>query len=289
MPRVSVLMPARNSAPTVRAALTSTLRALPHDSEVVVWDDASSDDTAEVVHRVRDSRVRLMTAERPLGVAGALNALLDASDSEFVARMDADDVSFPWRFSRQLSVATGRRVNTFGAVVVFGRGVIPRPSSTTSMSAKAWSLALLYGNPGAHSSFFGLRSDLQSVGGYRRCLAEDYDLWLRMAAIGCRTERLAAPLIGLRQHAAQVTRTTDWHSAASRQTEWHDSYTELVCRLFAGSLNDSWVAALQEAPTPWDKAGLVSERIDRATSDLSGLDRRALRKMRRRSQLQLGL
>lgn len=101
MPRLSVIMPARNAAVHIRTALTSTLRALPPDAELVVLDDASDDDTEQILHEVPDSRLRVIRSESNLGVAESLNRLLDATDSQYVARMDADDVCFPWRFRVQ--------------------------------------------------------------------------------------------------------------------------------------------------------------------------------------------
>lgn len=101
MPRLSVLMPVYNSAATLPAAVKSTLRALPEDSELVILDDGSTDRTLALAQGFTDQRVRVLSQSNA-GVAAALNALLSASDSEFIARMDADDIVLPGRFGRQL-------------------------------------------------------------------------------------------------------------------------------------------------------------------------------------------
>src|SRR4051794_10401516 len=101
MPRLSVIVPAFNAAGTIASAIRSTTRALPRDAEVVVLDDGSADGTADAVRALDDARVRVIS--RPnRGVAVTLNDLLDATDSELVARMDADDLVLPGRFVRQL-------------------------------------------------------------------------------------------------------------------------------------------------------------------------------------------
>jgi glycosyltransferase involved in cell wall biosynthesis len=70
VPRLSVLVPARNAADTIESALRSTLRALPDDAEVLVLDDASSDRTPELVRGIGDRRVKLTVAPENLGSPG---------------------------------------------------------------------------------------------------------------------------------------------------------------------------------------------------------------------------
>lgn len=209
MPRLTVVMPALNAADTIGLSLKSTLRAAPKDAEVVVWDDGSWDGTAALVDSISDRRVKLLQSSSSVGGGVARREVMKATDSEYVACMDADDYCFPWRFQRQL-MALRRSDVCFGAVVKFGAGS-PRPSLPLSMNAVESRAALLLHNPFSHPTMAARRAELERAGGYsamRR--AQDYEFWLRCAAQGSRVVRLALPLIGYRQSESQVSRATDY-------------------------------------------------------------------------------
>src|SRR5690606_28928335 len=139
------LMPAYNAASTITAAVRSTLRDLPQDAELVVLDDGSDDGTADAAQAAGDSRVRVISRQNA-GVAASLNELLAATDSELIARMDADDLVLRGRFRRQMrSVAQGADV-VFTTVLTWGDGrpALPRMNP---ISAEAFPLHLLLTNP----------------------------------------------------------------------------------------------------------------------------------------------
>src|SRR5512135_1549082 len=102
MPRVVVLLPARDAAATVRAAVVSILRQTERDLRVVCVDDGSRDGTAAVLAGLaeRDRRVEVVSGPGE-GIARALNRGLARCDAELVARMDADDVAHPERLAAQ--------------------------------------------------------------------------------------------------------------------------------------------------------------------------------------------
>lgn len=220
MPKLSVLLPARNAASTLVTAIRSTLLAMPRDSELVVFDDGSTDSTPEVLEAFSDKRLRTISGSNPggSGVAAALNTLIEKTDSEIIARMDADDITLPHRFwlqQRQIT-SSGAKVE-FGNVVHFGAGFpIPRPSRPVGISITAMPLALLISNPVAHSTMFALREHIENAGGYRPGPAEDYELWLRLATARIPIHRGATPVLAYRHHAAQVTANTAWLSKARR-------------------------------------------------------------------------
>ncbi|HEY3354935.1 MAG TPA: glycosyltransferase, partial [Polyangia bacterium] len=102
MPRVAVLMPARDAAGTVRAAARSILRQTERDLALVVVDDGSADGTAEVLARLAERDPRVILVRGPgEGIARALQRGLARCDAEVVARMDADDLAHPRRLALQ--------------------------------------------------------------------------------------------------------------------------------------------------------------------------------------------
>lgn len=229
MPRLAVLLPAYNAEATLRTALESTLRALPRDAGIMVLDDGSSDGTAQLASSFEDPRIRVHT--RPNGgVASALNEMLQLTDSEFVARMDADDVVLPGRFRHQLRALVGDADAVFTTVVQWGLGVsgIPRPAG---IAAEDFEYHLLLTNPVAHSTLLARREAIERVGGYRELPTEDYDLWLRMAVDGARLRRLAVPGLAYRVHPGQITASAQWRRSSWQDPRIAEAYTALSRRL----------------------------------------------------------
>ncbi|MBQ3738534.1 MAG: glycosyltransferase family 2 protein [Bacteroidales bacterium] len=95
MPRVTVLMPTYNVAPWVDEAIQSVLNQTYKDFDLLVVDDASSDDTLAHVRAIDDPRIRIAAFPNNVGLADNLNRGLDLIDTELVARMDGDDVAEP--------------------------------------------------------------------------------------------------------------------------------------------------------------------------------------------------
>jgi glycosyltransferase involved in cell wall biosynthesis len=276
-------MPARNAAKTIAASLRSTLRALPTDAELLVLDDASSDRTAEIASATGDARVKVFRSSAPSGVAGALNVLLMEARGDFVARMDADDIVLPRRFEFQLTQFRSALDIIFGGVVHFGTRVrIPYPSPPLALSPSAFPSALLIGNPVAHSTMMARRNLLLELGGYRQCLAEDYDLWLRAAARGVQISRLALPVVALRRHAEQVTANEGWAVRASSEPEWQESYAALAVATGQFAADPTLLVKVNASTTLESKRALLLPGIMDAMKGFGARDALAMRILMRR-------
>ncbi len=106
-PVVSVVLPAYNAAGTLDRAIAS-IRGQHFDAwELLVIDDGSTDRTRALVeeHVAADARIKLM-AQPHAGLVSALNAGLAVAAGEFVARMDADDESYPSGWANRLDFCT---------------------------------------------------------------------------------------------------------------------------------------------------------------------------------------
>ncbi|QAT41917.1 glycosyltransferase [Aminipila luticellarii] len=101
MPKISVVMPTYNAEKYLREAVKSILDQTFSDFEFLVIDDKSSDKTLEILESYSDERIQVVTGPC-CGIAAALNTGLDLAKGEYIARMDADDISFPERFERQV-------------------------------------------------------------------------------------------------------------------------------------------------------------------------------------------
>ena len=95
MPRLTVLMPTYNVAPWVEESIRSVLNQTYRDFELLVVDDASTDQTLDVVRTIHDPRIRIAAFPNNVGLAENLNRGLDIIDTDLVARMDGDDIAEP--------------------------------------------------------------------------------------------------------------------------------------------------------------------------------------------------
>lgn len=103
-PRISIIMPAYNSAATIGAALASVVAQTFTDWEALIVDDGSTDPLASALAGfAADPRIRLLRLAQNSGVCAARNAGLDAACGEFVAFLDADDAWLPEKLAWQLA------------------------------------------------------------------------------------------------------------------------------------------------------------------------------------------
>ena len=111
-------MPAYNAEKYINEAIDSILAQTFTDFEFIIIDDGSTDSTCAIVESYSDSRIRFFKNEHNLGVAATLNRGLDLARGEYIARMDADDISLPTRFEKQAAY-----MDSHPDVVVCGTGV----------------------------------------------------------------------------------------------------------------------------------------------------------------------
>jgi glycosyltransferase involved in cell wall biosynthesis len=209
VPLVSVLLAVHNDARFLREAIDSVLRQTLGDLELLVIDDASTDETSSVLAQVDDPRLVVLRNEAQAGLAASLNRGLDQAGGAYVARLDADDVALPGRLRQQVERL---RADTHTAVVgsavadLDERGrrgrthVLPR-------GARALRWHALFSSPFFHPTVLVDRETLEAHGlRYDPSFleSEDYDLWTRLFAFAD-GDNLREPLVLKRVHAAQAS------------------------------------------------------------------------------------
>ena len=214
-PRVSVVLPFRDAAATLPAALDSIEAQTLRDWEGLLIDDGSRDESAAIARErsAADPRWRVLSAGG--GIVDALNVGVAAARTPLIARMDADDISLPARLAKQLAAfdadpsltVVSCRVEAFpDADVTDGmRRYVEWLNSL--VSADAIRDALFVESPIAHPSV-AMRTDaVRIAGGYRAFDGpEDYDLWLRLLLDGGRAAKVPEVLLRWRESPHRLSR-----------------------------------------------------------------------------------
>lgn len=177
-------MPVHNALPHLDEAVDSILKQTFADFEFIILDDASTDGSRERLEHwaSRDPRIRLLHVDENLGPVRSSNMVAQAARAEFVARMDADDISYPDRFREQLDVLMDNpRAGVVGGLcdMIDAAGKVLRPPEGWRISRRSPFV------PFAHGAMMYRRAVFDRIGGYRDECAfwEDQDLVVRMAAV----------------------------------------------------------------------------------------------------------
>lgn len=225
VPLLSILLPVRNEAEYLPQALASLRRQTYTDWELVAVDDGSTDATPQILAAAAglDRRIRIVNSAG-CGLVPALNAGLCVCRAPLVARMDGDDIAHPRRLELQL---TCLRAQPEVGLVACSFRHFPRSGLKVGMLAyEAWQNSLatheaimrdrFVESPFVHPSVMFRKELVSAVGGYRDMgWAEDYDLWLRLAAAGVHFARLPQPLFFWRERPGRATRTMAAYTATA--------------------------------------------------------------------------
>lgn len=227
MPRVSVIIAARDAEEHLQETLESVFAQEFGDWEVVLVDDASADGTGAVA-RSFGERVRVLENESATGPSAARNAGFDAAEGELVATLDADDLWAPDYLAEQVgildrAVAKGRRVGVVccNARLLEGNDFAEDTFAdrTAWPSAEAITLHELLRVNLVYTSVVMPRAAVLELGGYACDLrrAEDYDLWLRAAESGYEILWNAHPLATYRVRPGSLTAATEQAMASTAE------------------------------------------------------------------------
>ena len=215
--RISVLIPCHSTkflSESIASIREQTLSK--NEFEIVIVADRVN--PAEVVDILEGSQLnyRIISSESP-GIVAALNTGLQNISSEYVARMDEDDLMYPSRLQVQLKyldgapdcVAVGGQLELIdenGSWI--GESKFRRRVSTSYKE-------LFFSSPVAHPAALIRRRAISEIGGYRSFLAEDWDLWVRLRETG-EVHNLSQKVIKYRVHSNQLSRQKMYAQSRAR-------------------------------------------------------------------------
>lgn len=209
-PEISVIMSVYNGMPYLKEAVKSILSQTYKNFEFIIVDDASDDSTPKYLKLLKDKRIKIITNKKNLGLAESLNKALKISKGNFIARMDADDISHPKRIETQVKFLTknpeidlcgtwANLINPKGEKI----GEKKYPADPKSVNkAITWYTAVI------HPTYMGKKSFFDNLHGYRENynFAEDYDLLAR-AKNKFQITNIPVKLLSWRLQDARLSRT----------------------------------------------------------------------------------
>ena len=216
-PAVSILMPVFNAADTLHECIDSILAQSLQDIELIAVNDFSTDGSLEILKSFQDQRIKIIdNADK--GIVAALNQGLAFCRSEYVARMDADDVMYPQRLERQLAAMIADPSITLCAtqarkfpedIIMAGYAEYMRWQNAC-LSMQDIANQIYIESPFAHPSVMFRKSRIEALGGYfDGDFPEDYELWLRLFHAGETMVKLDQVLIDWRESEGRLSRTCD--------------------------------------------------------------------------------
>lgn len=220
-PRVVVVIPAYNAARFLPDAVNSVLRQTYSDFEIVIVDDGSTDDTLAIARAIADPRIRVMTQEN-LGLAAARNRGLWASQAEYVAFLDSDDLLLPDKLALHVAALDahpdiGLVASGWEYIDADGESLgEERPWASTGVQPTLESI-LIHGLAAVHAVLVR-RAWIENIRGFdpRFRMAEDMDFWFRLGAAGCHMAWVPAIVCQYRIHGLNMSRSVDKHYRAVR-------------------------------------------------------------------------
>jgi GT2 family glycosyltransferase len=202
VPRVTVLTTVYNGARYLQEAIDSIHAEEFTDFEHVIVDDGSTDATPDILARAatRDPRIVIVRTERNHGVASAANRGLAIARGEYIARLDADDISLPGRLAREVAVLDAHPDIALVSMNYESIDPIGNLLGTSHRDHPPAVVAYLlnFSNAlGGHSQVMFRKSVVDALGGYdETCRASlDFDLWTRILAHG---RIVVLPELGMR-------------------------------------------------------------------------------------------
>lgn len=203
---ISIIMGIYNCSSTLVEALDSIVNQTYTDWELIMCDDGSSDRTYEIAREYIENhpayRMKLLKHELNMGLNQTLNDCLKEATGEYIGRMDADDISLPIRFEKEIAeFEKDPNLSVVSCPMIYfdenGDWGVGKCSNTYPKKSN-----LVFGTIHAHAPCLVKAEALRAVNGYsvgkRLLRVEDWHLWIKIYASGRYGKNLSQPLYKMR-------------------------------------------------------------------------------------------
>jgi glycosyltransferase involved in cell wall biosynthesis len=183
MSQVSIILPVYNSETTIEASVKSILSQSFSDFEFIIINDGSNDGTEQIINSFKDKRIKHIKNVKNIGLIASLNIGIKFSNSEYVARMDGDDISHPSRLKKQiLFLKNNPKIDIVGTGIfiidknnkILKKKYFPKNDKLIKLTMPLYCCV-------CHASVVMKKSLFTDIGyyNYNYKYVEDYALWLR--------------------------------------------------------------------------------------------------------------
>jgi hypothetical protein len=236
-PAVTVLMAVYNGERFLRQAVESIVNQTFRDFEFLIINDGSTDTSPDILLSYQDPRIRIVHNNHNLGLTQSLNLGLALANGEYIARQDADDISYSERLERQISfMRKNPDVAVLGTQVNYIHGDgrrtrFVRPGKP--VSALAAKFCLMFSPPVNHPTVMFRKGIIRDkYRGYdpNYLVAQDAELWCRVGMEHV-IRNLPERLVTMRIHSSSVTADTSHPRRRGHHSLWKRLRPEVMKRV----------------------------------------------------------
>ena len=178
-PLVSVVISTYNEEKYILDSINSILQQTYENIEIIIVDDASTDNTVRLIQGIKNNKIRLYVNDTNRKLAHNLNFGMSKAKGQYIARMDADDISRKERIKAQVDyLEKNIDVDVVASFAkTFGDSNIVKKSPCSHEGIKA---AMLFTNPICHPTIMFRKSSIDFVYDESCAAGQDYELWARI-------------------------------------------------------------------------------------------------------------
>ena len=220
--KVTVLMSEYNTKEEeLRASMESILNQTYTNFELLIIDDCSNQKSREIINSYKDNRIKLIHNEKNLGLAEALNKGISLIDTDYIIRMDTDDIAKKDRIEKQMKFAyehpeysiIAGNANYFNETGIF---------KTTKEFGEKHKKDFIKGTPFIHPTMIIKTKDIKNIGGYPKYRrAQDYAMAMEMYSYGYKGYVMEDILIDYRMNTAGYKKKKFKYRLLELKIRWH--------------------------------------------------------------------
>jgi len=217
---ITVQIALYNSEKYIKQTIESLLNQTFENFEILIINDASTDNSINVVNSINDDRIRLIHNDTNKGICLTRQRGIEEAKGKYIAILDSDDLAMPMRLEKQfLFLENNPEIVLCGSNAKFideNDNEIAH-THTLNCDPDLIKIVLLFANQFINSSVLCRKDVMLEVGGYKKPIAEDYDLFVRIAE-KYKTTNLDEKLVSYRMHSGSDSRTKkDLYAIAEKE------------------------------------------------------------------------
>ncbi len=235
-PLVSVIMSVYNGEQWLKEAVDSIVGQTYTHWEFIIIDDASNEVTQQLLRSYTDSRIKVYRKDNQQGLTKNLNYAIGLCQGDYIARMDADDISMPGRLARQVEYfAAHPEISVVSSFIEMtdekGNPQKPWKDDRRADNPEKIRKMLPWKNCMAHPSVLVRKKVFDSFRyNEKQVHSQDWDLWLQLEAHHVLIGKIKEPLLRYRLVTRSMTASSLKRSAFRKNHETYKNYLRLVWR-----------------------------------------------------------